>query len=215
MSKKNEKQVNCLQMVEIDHSKFAVEVINGNVRVNLTQMAKQFRKRPADWLRTEESESYLSKLASVKKCVLTDLVSVRNGGKNPGTWAFDFRVAMRFAQWLDPYFAIMVDDLLVKLLTGEKVVAEPFNGVWPTLINGKPMYNHCAILKSFSMSTRSGSVSRRKKIYPKKFYKFMHQNYITIDLCEKIRKHSKERQLEFSFEQKEIGEKIEKKGGKK
>lgn len=204
-------------MVEIDHSKFAVEVVDGNVRVNLTQMAKPFgrTKRPGNWLKSSPAESYINTLSVATKIATTDLLQVRQGGRNQGTWAFDYRIVMRFAQWLDPYFAIQVDDLLVKLLTGEKVVAEAFNGVWPTLINGKPMYNHCAILKSFSMSTRSGSVTRRKKNYPKEFYKFMYQNYITLDLCVLIKRQSEVRQLELDFEQKQIVGKTEKKGGKK
>lgn len=186
-------------MVEVDHSKFAVEVINGNVRVNLTQMAKQFRKRPADWLRTEESESYLSKLAVTQKCVTTDLLQVRQGGRNQGTWAFDYRIAMRFAQWLDPYFSILVDDLLVKLLTGEKLVVEPFRDVPALVDNGKPYFNYRQALRAIGLSTRSGAVSKRPVLHPEHFKKFFNQNFITLEFCHELEKRSEERQLTISF----------------
>ena len=41
MEKKNEKHVN-MQMVEFNHNKFAVELMSGNMSVNLTQMAKPY-----------------------------------------------------------------------------------------------------------------------------------------------------------------------------
>jgi hypothetical protein len=41
MKNKNESS-ELLQLVEIDHNQFAVEVIDGTVRANLTQMAKPF-----------------------------------------------------------------------------------------------------------------------------------------------------------------------------
>lgn len=58
-----------LQLVEIDQNKFAVETINGNVSVNLTQMAKPFgrSKQPIQWLRSEESKTYLEMLFRAAK----------------------------------------------------------------------------------------------------------------------------------------------------
>ncbi|MBQ3688417.1 MAG: KilA-N domain-containing protein [Bacteroidales bacterium] len=40
-----------------------------------------------------------------------------------GTWATDYRIAMRFAQWLSPEFSLKLDDLLVKIVSGELVVS--------------------------------------------------------------------------------------------
>lgn len=115
-----------LQMVEVDHNRFAVEVKDGNVSVNLTKMAKPFGKRPETWLKTEETQDYLAALAVTLKSVTADLTRVIRGGTPDaqGTWAFDYRIAMRFAQWLSPEFSIAVDELLVKLLTGRATVNE-------------------------------------------------------------------------------------------
>lgn len=42
MINSNESKAMSLQMVEIDHQQFAVELMSDNVNVNLTQMAKPF-----------------------------------------------------------------------------------------------------------------------------------------------------------------------------
>jgi hypothetical protein len=115
---KNESQITNLQMVEIDRNRFAVEVKDGNVSVNLTKMAKPFGKYPKDWLITKEAKDYLEALSVRGNLLTADLTRVIQGGKpeEQGTWAFDYRIAMRFAQWLSPEFSIAVDELLLNLL---------------------------------------------------------------------------------------------------
>lgn len=121
--KKEGEQVKNLQMVEIDHNKFAVEMNDGNVSVNLTKMAKPFgkSKQPINWLRTQPAKEYINALSDMHICGSADLVQVRKGGKDEqGTWANDYRIAMRFAQWLSPNFSIQVDELLVNLMKDPK-----------------------------------------------------------------------------------------------
>lgn len=104
---------------------------NNNCRVNLTKMAKPFGKKPIDWLKTQESQAYLaaakSLISSQSENIHSgeDLIVVQNGGTpgENGTWATDYRIAMRFAQWLSPEFSLKVDDLLVKIVSGELIVS--------------------------------------------------------------------------------------------
>jgi len=201
MKKRNEKQDKNLQMVEIDHAKFAVELLGENVNVNLTQMAVAYGKKVNDWLRSDEASSYIQAVAETGKCASADLVYVRKGGipGNQGTWAKDRRIAVRFAQWLDPYFAIMVDDLLVKLLTGKKLVVEPFRDVPALVDNGKPYFNYRQALRAIGLSTRSGAVSKRPVLHAEHFKKFFNQNFITLEFCHELEKRSEERQLVISF----------------
>lgn len=121
---KNESQITNLQLVEIDHNRFAVEVKDGNISVNLTKMARPFGKFPKDWLITKEAKDYLEVLSVSRNLLTADLTRVIRGGTpdEQGTWAFDYRIAMRFAQWLSPEFSIAVDELLVNLLTGQATV---------------------------------------------------------------------------------------------
>lgn len=107
-------------MVKVNGSRFAAEVLNGNARINLTQMSKPFGRscRPGDWLRTEEAQRYLHAISVAQKCATADLLEVRQGGDplEQGTWCRDYRIALRFAQWLSPEFSIKVDEAILGLL---------------------------------------------------------------------------------------------------
>lgn len=120
----NEKAVR-LELVTVNQCRFSAEVLSGNARVNLTQMAQPFGKscKPTFWLRTEEAQRYLKAIARLQKCNLADLIEVRNGGVpgTNGTWCRDYRIALRFAQWLSPEFSIKVDEAILNLLTGRRV----------------------------------------------------------------------------------------------
>lgn len=94
-----------------------------NVMVNATQMAKPFEKRPIDWLQNQSSIEYLNELSKVRKSTLADLVQVTKGGNNSGTWMHE-DVAMEFARWLSPAFAIWCNDRIKELLkTGVTTVS--------------------------------------------------------------------------------------------
>ena len=92
---------------------------NGNLKVNATQMAKSFpeHKRPAFWLKLQSTNEFLSELSKVRNLTLADLVKVKYGGANPGTW-FHEDVALEFARWLSPAFAIWCNDKIKEILMG-------------------------------------------------------------------------------------------------
>ena len=87
-----------------------------NVMVNATEMAKSFGKRTVIWLNNQQSKDYIEALSKVRNLTLTDLVEVRRGGSNPGTWMHQ-DVALEFARWLSPAFAIWTNDRIKELLT--------------------------------------------------------------------------------------------------
>ena len=110
---------------------------DASVMVNATQMAKPFGKRPVDWLQNSQTSDYLSELSKVRKSTLADLVRVTKGGNNPGTWMHE-DVALEFARWLSPAFAIWCNDRIKELLqygitatetTIESIIADPDNGI--------------------------------------------------------------------------------------
>lgn len=105
------------EVIKYDYNGTEITFQHGaNVMVNATEMAKSFGKRTPDWLRTEQTQEFIEELSKVRKCVLADLVVVRNGGNNPGTWMHE-DVAMEFARWLSPKFAIWCNDRIKELLT--------------------------------------------------------------------------------------------------
>ena len=93
---------------------------SGNVMVNATQMAKAFgnSKRPQFWINTQQSKDYIDALSEARNIATADLVQVKQGG-NPqlqGTWMHQ-DVALEFARWLSPAFAIWTNDRIRELLT--------------------------------------------------------------------------------------------------
>lgn len=101
---------------------------NGNMMVNATEMARPFGKRPTKWLELPSTVSFLETLAKVRKShtsnvrfsdtsnnqlVMSQMGSPENGG---GTWMHE-DVALEFARWLNPEFAIWCNDRIKELLT--------------------------------------------------------------------------------------------------
>ncbi len=165
-----------IEIVKIDGIDVAIERQSGNCKVNLTNMAKRYGKRPIHWLRTREAQEFLAALTSIRKrspkmenanpvigktisddskselrisstqnqsvvqnCTTEsqsvlrirstkpqDLIISRQGGsaKEQGTWCTDYRIAIRFAMWLDPYFAILVIETFIIVINGEFILDE-------------------------------------------------------------------------------------------
>ena len=95
--------------------------------LNATVIAAHFGKLPKDYLKTEQTQQYISALAeslSERTKILTDenqLVIVKKGNsKNftQGTWLHP-KLAIHFARWLDPKFAVWCDEQIEALLNGK------------------------------------------------------------------------------------------------
>lgn len=90
------------------------ELANGDVMVNLTDVAKAFpEKNLSTIVNSKEIKQYVARLAAIKNFIASDLLKVENG---VGTWAHQ-KVALRVAQKLSPDFSIWVDTKLEELLT--------------------------------------------------------------------------------------------------
>lgn len=83
--------------------------------VNATEMAKPFGKLVKDWLKTSSTKAFLNELSTVRNIILTDLVKVKQGGTAQGTWLHE-DVALEFARWLSPSFAIWCNDRIKELM---------------------------------------------------------------------------------------------------
>lgn len=100
-----------------DYEGSPVTFQTGNgVMVNATEMAKNFGKRATDWLNNQQTKDLISELTVTRKSVTADLVQVRQGGNNQGTWLHE-DLALVFAQWLSPKFYIWCNDRIKELLT--------------------------------------------------------------------------------------------------
>lgn len=106
-----------MNVVKYEYQGNPISFSNENgVMVNATNMAKPFGKRTSDWLSTKYAKEFIEEYAKTRKTVLADLVQVTQGGAYPGTWMHE-DVALEFARWLSPGFAIWTNDRIKELLT--------------------------------------------------------------------------------------------------
>ncbi len=102
----------------------------GQVWVNATQMAKPFDKRPNDYIRLDRTKELIEAIshgagipAAVEFRENSHLVRVVNGD-NGATWLHR-DLALDFARWLSPVFAIWCDKKIQELLeTGKTQLQE-------------------------------------------------------------------------------------------
>ena len=91
--------------------------------LNATAVAAHFSKLPKDFLKNEQTQEYIAELAdnlSKRRKILLDknqLVIVKHGGNNRGTWLHP-KLAVHFARWLDPKFAVWCDEQIEQILSG-------------------------------------------------------------------------------------------------
>jgi phage antirepressor YoqD-like protein len=96
-----------------------------SVMINATEMAKPFGKLAKDWLSNKSTKEFLSTLSAVRTIPLTDLVEIKQGGNGEqGTWMHE-DVAMEFARWLSPAFAIWCNDRIKELLQYGMTATQP------------------------------------------------------------------------------------------
>lgn len=110
---------NSLQVFTYEGRNVTFDLTNGDVMVNLTEVAKAFPdKNLSHILNTQKMSEYIEKLSEIRNLISADLLIVRKGGdpKMQGTWAHQ-RIAIRVAQELSTDFAIWVDEIIEMLLT--------------------------------------------------------------------------------------------------
>lgn len=112
------------QVFEYNGNAVTFQLGNGEVMANATDMAKPFGKQPVFWLNNQSTKDFINELAKLRNLSLTDLVQVIKGGNNPGTW-FHEDVALEFARWLSPAFAIWCNDRIKELLRHGITATQP------------------------------------------------------------------------------------------
>ena len=104
-----------IQIYSYEGSNVTFAPKGGNVMVNANEMAKPFGKRATHWLNNQSTKEFLQELSGLRNLTPSDLVQVRCGD-NGGTWMHE-DVALEFARWLSPKFAIWCNDRIKELLT--------------------------------------------------------------------------------------------------
>lgn len=104
---------------KFNEAAIAFKAYDGTTMVNATQMAKTFNKRVTKWLELPSTQEFLQSLSEVRKSDITQLVIIRRGNfadkREQGTWMHE-DVALEFARWLSPMFAIWCNDRIKEML---------------------------------------------------------------------------------------------------
>lgn len=96
-----------------------------NVMVNATEMAKPFGKLVGDWLRLKATTEFTEALSADMRIPISALIQVVKGGNSEqGTWLHE-DVALEFARWLSPSFAIWCNKRIKELLQYGMTAMQP------------------------------------------------------------------------------------------
>ena len=103
--------------------------------VNATEMAKTFGKLPGEWLRLPSTKAFLEALTDTGKSLNVDslVVTERGGLTGGGTWMHE-DVALEFARWLNPSFAIWCNDRIKELMRHGATAINPESLLDPDFI---------------------------------------------------------------------------------
>nr|DAX23872.1 MAG TPA: KilA protein [Caudoviricetes sp.] len=118
------------QVYNYNGNNITFQLGNGDVMINATEMAKAFGKMTKDYLRTQSAQELINALSGRLKCLPTDLVIVKNGGTNYGTWLHE-DIALDFAQWLSVDFKLWCNDRIKELLkTGVTTISDEDEAIY-------------------------------------------------------------------------------------
>lgn len=95
---------------------FLLNPTDDNVMVNATEMAKLFKRRTKDFLKTDHAKAFIQVAERALNGARSENKIIDNRG-HMGIY-FDRRLALKFAAWLSPEFEFWVFDTLDKIIFG-------------------------------------------------------------------------------------------------
>ncbi len=117
------------EIVKFDYEGIKIEFgIGEAVWMNATEIAKHHGKLIGNWSRNSSTEEYIAALktryANSHNGKKQEFLMIYQGGSFQGTWIHQ-KLALRFAQWLNPNFAVWVDEKIEELLTKGEASIKP------------------------------------------------------------------------------------------
>jgi len=119
-----------LQSFNYNGSEVLFRLDNTNVMLNATDMAKPYGKKTSEWIRLPSTNNFLQAMETMGK---SHSLIVTIEGRNGGTWMHE-DVALEFARWLNPRFAIWCNDRIKELLKHGATAMNPEDLLNPDFI---------------------------------------------------------------------------------
>lgn len=105
-----------LQLFNYNGNNVSFRKENENVFVNASEMARQFNKLPADFLRLKQTEEFINSISTRYGIPhIAILQTVKGGLNNQGTWMHE-KLALKFASWLNSDFELWVYERISELM---------------------------------------------------------------------------------------------------
>lgn len=102
-----------MELVTRDYQGHAI-TYQGDGWFNATLAAEKFGRRVDHWLKTNETRDYIAALCEMTNTPEKGYLKTKRGADG-GTWLHP-KLAVRFAQWLDPKFAVWCDTQIDSLI---------------------------------------------------------------------------------------------------
>lgn len=186
--------MNLIQTFNFNH---ATVFFRNDGYLNATSIAKHFNKRPETYLKTDDTQQYiiaLSEYLSItlksvidkNQLVITKKGSSFNGG---GTW-FHPKLAVDFARWLDPKFAVWCDEQIEHILSGS-LKLETAQSALPSdsvvlskndVHNLKALLSHLPYMQAYFFRTKSAVRSLNSDIVYKVYDRFNDASFFAGEL---------------------------------
>jgi hypothetical protein len=109
---------NEIQRYQFEESLIEFEIINGNVMVNATQMAKVFGKKIDNFTRIDNTKSFISECVNNANKRFISIESIEDliiSKQKSGTFMHRI-LALKFAAWLNPRFELWVYSTIDEIL---------------------------------------------------------------------------------------------------
>ena len=138
--------------------------------LNASAIAKHFGKAPKDYLKSEQTQQYIAALAENlskgRKIPLEEnqLVIVKHGGNQSGTWLHP-KLAIHFARWLDPRFAVWCDEQIEHILSGSlKLEAHSMALSAQDVRRLSALFNHLPFMLAYAKETQTAVCSLKPEL---------------------------------------------------
>lgn len=105
-----------MNLITRDYQGHAI-VLQDDGWFNATQAAAQMGRRVDHWLANQETKDYIAALVEITNTPFPGYLKTKRGAAG-GTWLHP-KLAVRFAQWLDPRFAVWCDAQIDSLIRGK------------------------------------------------------------------------------------------------
>jgi len=174
------------EIIEVNKKEVMVDVSmlikSDDMFFNATKIAKQYGKQPGDFWKQQQNIEYLEVLIALSQGNKNDFLYSKKG-KYGGSW-FHKDLALQFARWLDPMFAVLLDKWIIQRLTDEhnrkQKRLEAKTGYLP-LTNAIEESHDPAMF--YHYSTEADMINRIILGMSAKKYKKMHQIESVRDNC--------------------------------